>query len=89
MNAPAIRYVGQPLRRREDFKFLTGKGRYVAKGFAESGLLVGRVFRRLVRRLVRHVGVRSLSWSRAHLILCCGRDLRIPHPAALAMSIRE
>jgi aerobic carbon-monoxide dehydrogenase large subunit len=29
MNAPAIRYVGQPLRRREDFKLLTGKGRYV------------------------------------------------------------
>jgi aerobic carbon-monoxide dehydrogenase large subunit len=29
MNAPTIRYVGQPLRRREDFKLLTGKGRYV------------------------------------------------------------
>jgi carbon-monoxide dehydrogenase large subunit len=29
MNAPAIRYVGQPLRRREDLKLLTGKGRYV------------------------------------------------------------
>src|SRR5258706_2469849 len=24
----AIKYVGQPLRRREDFKFVTGKGRY-------------------------------------------------------------
>ena len=23
------RYIGQPLRRREDFKLLTGKGRYV------------------------------------------------------------
>ena len=22
-------YIGQPLRRREDYKFLTGKGRYV------------------------------------------------------------
>ena len=30
-------------------------------------------------RLVRHVGVRSLSWSRAHLILRCGRGFRIPH----------
>jgi carbon-monoxide dehydrogenase large subunit len=29
MNAPAIRYIGQPLRRREDFRLLTGKGRYV------------------------------------------------------------
>jgi carbon-monoxide dehydrogenase large subunit len=29
MNAPATRYVGQPLRRREDFKLLTGRGRYV------------------------------------------------------------
>ena len=26
--AAAIKYVGQPLRRREDFKFVTGKGRY-------------------------------------------------------------
>ena len=24
----AIRFIGQPLRRREDFKFLAGKGRY-------------------------------------------------------------
>src|SRR5258708_9795128 len=24
----AIKYLGQPLRRREDFKFVTGKGRY-------------------------------------------------------------
>jgi aerobic carbon-monoxide dehydrogenase large subunit len=29
MDAPAIRYIGQPLRRREDFRLLTGKGRYV------------------------------------------------------------
>jgi carbon-monoxide dehydrogenase large subunit len=28
-DAPAIRYVGQSLRRREDFKLVTGKGRYV------------------------------------------------------------
>jgi carbon-monoxide dehydrogenase large subunit len=26
--ATAIKYIGQPLRRREDFKFVTGKGRY-------------------------------------------------------------
>jgi len=26
--AAAIKYMGQPLRRREDFKFITGKGRY-------------------------------------------------------------
>jgi len=25
----ATRYIGQPLRRREDFRLLTGKGRYV------------------------------------------------------------
>jgi aerobic carbon-monoxide dehydrogenase large subunit len=29
MDAPAIRCIGQPLRRREDFRLLTGKGRYV------------------------------------------------------------
>ena len=27
--AAASTYIGQPLRRREDFKFITGKGRYV------------------------------------------------------------
>ena len=26
--ATALKYVGQPLRRREDFKFVTGQGRY-------------------------------------------------------------
>jgi carbon-monoxide dehydrogenase large subunit len=26
--APRIAYIGQPLRRREDFKFITGRGRY-------------------------------------------------------------
>ena len=26
--ATATKYIGQPLRRREDFKFVTGKGRY-------------------------------------------------------------
>jgi len=26
--APAISYIGQSLRRREDFKFITGQGRY-------------------------------------------------------------
>ncbi|MGX9426881.1 MULTISPECIES: xanthine dehydrogenase family protein molybdopterin-binding subunit [Bradyrhizobium] len=29
MNATVLPYIGQPLKRREDFKFLTGKGRYV------------------------------------------------------------
>ena len=29
MNATPFPYIGQPLKRREDFKFLTGKGRYV------------------------------------------------------------
>src|SRR5271170_6994714 len=28
-DAAASTYIGQPLRRREDFKFITGKGRYV------------------------------------------------------------
>ena len=29
MNKPTFAYIGQPLKRREDFKLLTGKGRYV------------------------------------------------------------
>ena len=29
MNKPTFPYIGQPLKRREDFKLLTGKGRYV------------------------------------------------------------
>ncbi|WP_454627021.1 xanthine dehydrogenase family protein molybdopterin-binding subunit [Bradyrhizobium cenepequi] len=29
MNTTVLPYIGQPLKRREDFKFLTGKGRYV------------------------------------------------------------
>jgi carbon-monoxide dehydrogenase large subunit len=29
VNNPLFPYIGQPLKRREDFKFLTGRGRYV------------------------------------------------------------
>src|ERR1700758_3491147 len=29
MNKPTFPYIGQPLKRREDFRLLTGKGRYV------------------------------------------------------------
>jgi carbon-monoxide dehydrogenase large subunit len=41
--ATAIKYVGQPLRRREDFKFVTGKGRYTddlkARGMLHMAVL--------------------------------------------------
>ena len=53
--ATAITYVGQPLRRREDFKFVTGKGRYTddikAPGMLHMAVLRSPHAHAVIRRI--------------------------------------
>jgi carbon-monoxide dehydrogenase large subunit len=60
MNAPAIRYVGQPLRRREDFKLLTGKGRYV-----DDITLPGMLHMAVLRSPHAHADIKRIDLTKA------------------------
>ena len=56
----AIRLIGQPLRRREDFKFLAGKGRYV-----DDVRLPGMLHMAVLRSPHAHAKIRSVDLSAA------------------------
>src|SRR4030095_10383082 len=54
------RYIGQPLRRREDFKLLTGKGRYV-----DDVRLPRMLHMAVLRSPHAHAEIKSIDLSRA------------------------
>jgi aerobic carbon-monoxide dehydrogenase large subunit len=56
----ATRYIGQPLRRREDFKLLTGKGRYV-----DDVRLPGMLHMAVLRSPHAHAAIKSIDLARA------------------------
>src|SRR5215510_3262723 len=56
----AIRYIGQPLRRREDFKLLTGKGRYV-----DDVRLPGMLHMAVLRSPHAHAVIENIDLARA------------------------
>src|SRR5205814_10142493 len=56
----AICLIGQPLRRREDFKFLAGKGRYV-----DDVRLQGMLHMAVLRSPHAHAEIRSVDLSAA------------------------
>jgi len=58
-DATAIKYVGQPLRRREDVRFVQGRGRYV-----DDVILPGTAWCAFVRSPHAHARVRSISRCR-------------------------
>lgn len=58
--AAANRYIGQPLRRREDLKLLTGKGRYV-----DDIRLPGMLHMAVLRSPHAHAMIESIDLSRA------------------------
>ncbi len=75
MNAPAIRYVGQPLRRREDFKLLTGKGRYV-----DDIKLQGLLHMAVLRSSHAHADIKYIDITKAAAapgvrLVLSGKDL--------------
>jgi carbon-monoxide dehydrogenase large subunit len=60
----AIRHIGQPLRRREDFKFLAGKGRYV-----DDVRLPDMLHMAVLRSPHAHAKIRSVDLSAAKVAL--------------------
>ena len=61
MNA-VVPYVGQPIKRREDFKLLTGKGRYV-----DDIKLPGMLHMVVVRSPHGHAEIKGVDFSRAEV----------------------
>jgi aerobic carbon-monoxide dehydrogenase large subunit len=76
MNAVVpIQYVGQPIKRREDFKLLTGKGRYV-----DDIKLPGMLHMVVVRSPHGHAEIKDVDFSRAEgapgvRLVLSGKDL--------------
>jgi carbon-monoxide dehydrogenase large subunit len=74
-DAPAIRYVGQSLRRREDFKLITGKGRYV-DDIKLPGMLHMAVLRSPhAHAIVNHVDVTAAAAAPGVRLALSGKDL--------------
>ncbi len=59
-DSSSMRYIGQPLKRREDFKLLTGKGRYV-----DDLKLPGMLHMVVVRSPHAHAEIRSIDLTAA------------------------
>jgi carbon-monoxide dehydrogenase large subunit len=59
-DATPTRYIGQPLKRREDFRLLTGKGRYV-----DDIKLPGMLYMAIVRSPHAHANIRGIDLSKA------------------------
>src|ERR1700730_16216981 len=75
MNAPTIRYVGQPLRRREDFKLLTGKGRYV-DDIKLQGVLHMAVLRSPHAHAdIKHIDIAKAAAAPGVRLVLSGKDL--------------
>ena len=75
MNAPDFPYIGQPLKRREDFKFLTGRGRYV-----DDIKLPGMLHVAIARSPHAHAVITSVDLSSAKAapgvrLVLAGKDL--------------
>jgi carbon-monoxide dehydrogenase large subunit len=60
----AIKYMGQPLRRREDFKFITGKGRYTDDMKSQ-----GMLHMAILRSQHAHALIKSIDLSAARAAL--------------------
>jgi aerobic carbon-monoxide dehydrogenase large subunit len=70
--AQSTRYVGQPLRRREDFKFLTGNGRYV-----DDIKVPGMLYLAILRSPHAHAVITEVDLSAARA--AAGVRCRIAH----------
>ena len=75
MTAQSTPYVGRPLRRREDIRFLTGKGRYV-----DDIRLPGMCYLAVLRSPHAHARITAVDLSAARAaggvrLAVAGRDL--------------
>src|SRR5215831_16103420 len=60
MNKPDFRFIGKPIRRAEDERLLTGKGR-----FTDDFLLEGQTYAAMVRSPFAHARIRAIDTTRA------------------------
>jgi carbon-monoxide dehydrogenase large subunit len=60
MNDPTYRFIGKPIRRAEDERLITGKGR-----FSDDFVLDGQTYAALVRSPYPHARIRGIDASRA------------------------
>jgi aerobic carbon-monoxide dehydrogenase large subunit len=75
IEATAIKYVGQPLRRREDFKFITGKGRYT-DDIKVPGMLHMAVLRSPhAHAIINQVGLSAANAAPGVRLALSGADL--------------
>ena len=73
--AVAIKYIGQPLRRREDFKFITGKGRYT-DDIKVQGMLHMAILRSPhAHAVIKHVDLSAAKAAPGVRLALSGSDL--------------
>jgi carbon-monoxide dehydrogenase large subunit len=75
MNATTFPYTGQPLKRREDFKFLTGKGRYVDDIKLPGMLYVAIARSPHAHAIIRNVDLSSAKTAPGVRLALAGKDL--------------
>src|SRR6516225_2651490 len=75
MNVAAFPYVGQPLKRREDFQFLTGKGRYVDDIKLPAMLHMAIARSPHAHAIIRNVELSSARAAPGVRLVLAGKDL--------------
>jgi carbon-monoxide dehydrogenase large subunit len=75
MNATTFPYTGQSLKRREDFKFLTGKGRYVDDIKLPGMLYVAIARSPHAHAIIRNVDLSSAKTAPGVRLVLAGKDL--------------
>src|SRR5579864_6088072 len=80
--------IGQPVRRREDLRLLTGQGRY-----SDDVNLVGQAYTIMVRSPHAHAQIRSIDTQAASsapgvLAVLTGRDLQADGLRAIPHAVR-
>src|SRR5258708_3468809 len=73
--ATAIKYIGQPLRRREDFKFVTGKGRYTDDLKAPGMLHVAELRSSHAHAIIKQVDLSAAKTAPGVRLALSGADL--------------
>ena len=73
--APAIAYIGRPLRRREDFKFITGRGRYTDDVKAAGTLHMVILRSPHAHAIIRKVDLSAAKAARGVRVALSGSDL--------------
>jgi carbon-monoxide dehydrogenase large subunit len=75
IDAAAVKYIGQPLRRREDFKFITGKGTYTDDMKAPGMLHMAVLRSPHAHAIIKAVDLSAAQASEGVRLVLSGADL--------------